>query len=360
MKKSFETVMKENIENELPKILSLHGVSGYEEDVAQYVKNVINPLVDSVKTDTLGNVIAYKKGNSKKKLMIAAHMDEIGLIIKYIDPKGFLFAVPVGGVRAQNLYARECEIKTDNSYIPGIINSVQPGRPYGDEAIPGTNDFFIDIGADSLQDVKDMGIEIGQPVKFKHSFQRLQNKISGTALDNRLLMFILVEVLKMIHVEENDTIPDIYATFTVQEEVGCRGALTATHQIKPDMALALDITMANDLPKNHESEFISRIGEGPAIKVMDNIKKAMIGQVVSRKIINDLKKIAIDNNIPFQLEVQEAGSTDGATIHTEGGGVPTGAICLPTRYVHANELASVQDIINYSKLLFESIKYFKD
>src|SRR5699024_573428 len=182
---------------------------------------------------------------------------------------------PIGGVRAKNLYARECEIKAENGYISGVINSIQPGRPYGDDSIPEANDYFIDVGADNIQDIKEMGIEIGQPVKFKYSFQKLHNKISGTALDNRLLMFILIEVLKIIDDKEAE-IPDIYAVFTVQEEVGCRGARTATHQIKPDMALALDITMANDLPKNHESEYISKLGEGPAIKVMDNIKRAMI------------------------------------------------------------------------------------
>lgn len=126
------------------------------------------------------------------------------------------------------------------------------------------------------------------------------------------------------------------------------------------MALALDITMANDLPKNHESEFISRIGKGPAIKVMDSIKGAMIGQVVSKKTIKDLKKVSADNDIPYQLEVQAAGSTDGATIHTEGAGVPTGAICLPTRYVHAHELASIDDIVNLGKLLLESIRFYKN
>src|SRR5699024_10309138 len=325
MEKNIETQIKENVDQILPEILSLHGVTGNEEDVADYVKQVVSPLVDSIETDTLGNVIAYKKGNSKKNLMIAAHMDEIGLIVKYIDSKGFIFVEPIGGVRTQNLYARECEIKTDDSYITGIVNSVQPGRPYGDETLPEANNFFIDVGADSFQDTKEMGIEIGQPVKFKYSFQKLHNKISGTALDNRLLMFILIEVLKMVQENNKEEIPDIYAVFTVQEEVGCRGARTATNQIKPDMALAIDITMANDLPKNHESEFISRIGNGPAIKVMDNIKRAMIGQVVSKKIIKELKNIALDNNIPFQLEVQAAGSTDGATIHTEGEGVPTGA-----------------------------------
>lgn len=198
MKNKLEKQIKENITSELPKLLALHGVTGYEEDVAEYVKGAVGTVADSIKEDALGNVMAYKKGNSKQKLMIAAHMDEIGLIIKYIDARGFIFVEPIGGVRVQNMYARECEIKTDDAYIPGMINSVHPGRPYGDDSIPGTNDFFIDIGADNLQDVEDMGIEVGQPVKFKYSFQTLHNKISGTALDNRLLMFILIEVFKML------------------------------------------------------------------------------------------------------------------------------------------------------------------
>ncbi|HLR01158.1 MAG TPA: hypothetical protein VK111_00240 [Virgibacillus sp.] len=359
MTEYLQQTIETNIESELPKLLALHGVTGHEEDVEAYVKDVVGPLVDSITTDPLGNVIAYKEGNGKKKLLVAAHMDEIGLMIKYIDKNGFIYVETVGGVRQQNLYARECEIKTDYGKVPGIINSIRPGRPYGDEQIPDSNDFFIDVGADNIQDIHDMHIEVGQPVKFKYQYQRLNDKVSGTALDNRLLMFILIEVLKILENDGKKDIPDVYAVFTTQEEVGSRGAQTATQQIEPDVALALDITMANDLPKNHESEFISKIGKGPAIKAMDIIKRAMLGLVVPKYMINQLKDVAKDHHIPFQIEVQSAGSTDGATIHKVGNGIPTGGICLPTRYVHAYELAAIPDIVHTTMLLYESIKAFK-
>lgn len=359
MNSNFEHNIKNNLMNKLPEMLALHGVSGNEEEVRDYVIKELRPLVDSVTTDTLGNVIAYKKGNGHRKIMTAAHMDEIGLIVKYIDKRGFLFFETIGGIKSQNLYARTCEIQTPSGKVPGIINSVRPGRPYADEVIPESKDFIIDVGANNREDIQDMGVEVGQPVKFIYPFTFLHDKVAGTALDNRLLMFILIEAMREMTNENKEDIPDIYAVFTVQEEVGSRGAKTAAHQISPDIALALDITMANDLPKNHESEYIAEIDKGPAIKVMDLIKRAMLGLIVSKDIIHQLKSIARQHEIPFQLEVQSAGSTDGATIHLEGDGIPTGGICLPTRYVHAYELASVNDIVLTTKFLYESLKVLK-
>lgn len=356
MENHLEQSIRKNLTEKLPGILSLHGVSGREQNVQDYITNELESFVDSITVDSLGNVISHIKGNGKRRLLVTAHMDEIGLMIKHIDNRGFLFFETIGGVRPQNLYARECEVLTPKGKVPGIINSIHPGRPVADDQIPSTNDFFIDVGANNREDIEKMGIEEGQPVKFVYQFRKLNNKVAGTALDNRLLMFILLEVVKELSKEDKDNLPDLYPVFTVQEEVGCRGAKTATNLIEPDLAIALDITMANDLPKVHESEYIAEIDKGPAIKVVDLIKRAMLGLIVPETIINQLKNIASSNEIPYQLEVQSVGSTDGATIHLEGKGVPTGSICLPTRYVHAYELASTDDIVNTSKLLYESIK----
>ncbi|WP_176222131.1 M42 family metallopeptidase [Tuberibacillus sp. Marseille-P3662] len=351
--------IRNKVVDRLPEILSLHGVSGREEQVQSYLTKELESLADSVTVDPLGNVISHIKGNGKQKLMVAAHMDEIGLMIKHIDQRGFLYFETIGGIRSQNLYARECEVLTPKGKVPGIVNSIHPGRPLADEYIPDAKDFFIDVGANNLADIENMGIEVGQSVKFIYQFQQLNNKVAGTALDNRLLVFILLEVLKVMKNEDQNNIPDLYPVFTVQEEVGSRGAQTATNQIKPDLAIALDITMANDLPKIHESEHIAEVDRGPGIKVVDNISRAMLGLIVSDTIVKQMKDIAHSHHIPYQLEVQSAGSTDGATIHREGNGVPTGGICLPTRYVHAYELASIDDTVHMANLLYESIKTLK-
>lgn len=351
-----ESIIRKDLNEKLPELLALHGVSGREYEVEAYVKKELEPLVDEINVDPLGNVIGHLKGKGTKKLMIAAHMDEIGLMIKHIDERGFLFFETIGGVRAQNLYARECEILTAEGKVPGIINSIRPGRPYGDEQISSANDFFIDIGANNRDEIEKMGIEVGQPVALVYRFKKLKDKIVGTALDNRLLMFILIEVLKELKHQDRDPIPDLYPVFTVQEEVGCRGAKVAAHTIDPDLAIALDITMANDLPKVHTSEYIAELGKGPAIKVMDNIRRIGLGHIVSSRMVDQLKSAAKSNDLPYQLEVQAAGSTDGATIHLEGKGTPTGAICLPSRYVHAYEMAAIDDVINTAKLLYKTIE----
>ncbi|KHF39343.1 hypothetical protein LQ50_15740 [Halalkalibacter okhensis] len=346
--------MKQNVLDHLFEWCDLHGVSGYEMDVIQRVKESITPYTTSVSIDQLGNVIGFKKGTGKHKLMIAAHMDEIGLMIRHIDERGFLYFENIGGVRPQNLFARTCLIKTDQGLVEGLINTIHPGRPKTIVEIPPLREFFIDIGVTSRQEAKDLGIEVGNTVALDYECKRLgRNRIIGKALDNRLLVLILLEVMKLCDEMDVET-PDLYAVFTVQEEVGSRGAKAAAYQINPDRAIALDVTVANDTPQIPSHEYISQLDMGPGIKVMDKIATGL-GMISSPEIVRHLKKVARAQGIPYQLEVFPSGTTDASTIHLERGGIPSGGIVVPTRYVHAHEMASIDDIVQTILLLFHYI-----
>lgn len=312
------TQIKEEMKNEINSLSKAHGVSGFEGDVLDVIKKQIKNYSDDINTDTLGNLVAKKNGNGKLKVMITAHTDEIGLVVKHIDEKGFIWFETVGGVRPQVLFSRPVIIKTENSYVNGIVNHIKPGRPESITEVPTIEDFFIDVGAKNKKEVEEMGIEVGNPVSINYKVLFLgKNKIAGKALDNRACVFMLIQLLKLLK-NDND-IPDIYAVFTSQEEVGCRGAKTSAYNINPDIAIALDLSIANDLPGTPEHKIISEIDKGPVIKVMDLIKRPLIGIISSPRIVKELKNTAKEANIDYQLEVSAAGSTDAATIHLERG-----------------------------------------
>ncbi|MFA9557564.1 M42 family metallopeptidase [Evansella sp. AB-rgal1] len=353
-----ENRLRQQILNNVGAWCDLHGVSGYEDDVTQKVFHEIKEYVDDISIDPLGNIIGFKKGTGKEKLLIAAHIDEIGLMVRHIDDRGFLYVEKIGGIRTQNLFARTCSIKTEKGFVDGLVNTINPGRPKAIKEIPEIREFFIDIGATSKQEAVEMGIELGNTVSLNYEFKLLgKNRIIGKALDNRLLVFILIEVMKLCKDTGIET-PNIFPVFTVQEEVGCRGARTAAYTVNPDTAIALDVTVANDTPQIAKHDYISQLDHGPGIKLMDKIYNGM-GMISSPKMVQKMKSIARNNNIPFQLEVFPSGTTDAAAMHLERGGIPSGGIAIPTRYVHAHEMASVDDIVHTILFLFHYIREFK-
>lgn len=343
--------IREDFVRDIKDLCGAHGVSGFENDVVDLVKNSIEGYVDSLETDVLGNLIAYKKGNGKKKLMITAHTDEIGLIIKKIDSKGFLWFDPLGGVFPQSLFGRHVIIKTSTGYVDGIVNHVKPGRPERITELPILQDFFIEIGATSKEEVIEMGVEVGNPVSLDYPVQFLgKNRVAGKALDDRAAVFMLIELLKILKDEED--IPDIYAVFSSQEEVGCRGARTAAYNINPDVAIAIDISLANDIPDVPERKLITEMDKGPVIKVMDKLGSNHFGIIATPKVVEGLKKASKDAGLQYQLEVYAAGSTDASSIQGEKGGIASGGICYATRYVHSYEVASIDDIVECVELLY--------
>ena len=347
--------LKKELKDELEDLCKAHGVSGFEGDVLDVIKKKVENYSDDIKTDAMGNLIVKKNGNGKLKVMITAHTDEIGLVVKRIDEKGFIWFDVIGGVRPQVLFSRPVIIKTENGYVNGIVHNTKPGRPEGISEVPTIEDFFIEVGARNKKEVEEMGIEVGNPVSMNYEVLLLgKNRVAAKALDDRVCVYMLIQLLKLL--KNDDCIPDIYAVFTSQEEVGCRGAKTSAYNINPDMAIALDVSLANDIPDVPDRKIISELDKGPVIKVLDSIKGAILGTISSQRIVKGLKNTAKEANIDHQIEVCTAISTDAATIHMERGGIESGGISIPTRYVHAYEVVSIDDIANCIELLYRYIK----
>ena len=347
------------LRDRLETLCAAHAVSGYEETLASEVTREAGEHADEVSTDPLGNVIARVRGDGPK-VMVTAHLDEIGLMIRHIDERGFLFFAPVGGHRPQNLFARACTAKTDDGrLVPGLINHVRPGRPVGVEDLPELDEFFIDVGASSAGEAEQMGLEIGNTVSLEYEFRRMGgHRLMGKALDDRALVLIQLEAMRRLADDASAPggLPDLYFVFTTQEEVGARGAKTAAYAIDPDVAVALDIAVANDLPGTPPRGTITKLDGGPAIKVMDRLASAPMGLIADPRVVRDMKGVAGRHGIPYQLEVFMAGSTDAATIHLEREGAASGAILLPTRYVHAHEVISERDVVNMTELLLRYLE----
>lgn len=349
------TKIKEEMKNEIGNLSKAHGVSGFEGDVLDVIRKQIENCSDDINTDALGNLVVKKNGNGKLKVMVTAHTDEIGLVVKRVDDKGFIWFEVAGGVRPQVLFSRPVIIKTENGYVNGIVNHIKPGRPESITEVPIIEDFFIEVGAKNKKEVEEMGIEVGNPVSINYEVLFLgKNRVAGKALDDRVCVFMLIQLLKLL--KDDSDIPDIYAVFTSQEEVGCRGAKTSAYNINPDIAIALDLSIANDLPDVPDRKIISQIDRGPVIKIMDLIKRPLIGIISSPRIVKGLKDTAKEANIDYQLEVYTSGSTDAATIHLERGGIESGGICVPARYLHAYELVSIDDVTKSIELLYRYIK----
>lgn len=351
--------LDETLLDRLNYLCSTHAVSGHEQTLASEVTREVGSYADEVNTDSLGNVIAHMRGDGPR-VMVTAHLDEIGLMIRHIDERGFLFFAAVGGHRVQNLFARACTVKTeDGQLVPGLINHMQPGRPQGIDNFPELDEFFIDVGASSMEEAKQMGLQVGDTVSLDYQFRRMGgHRLMGKAFDNRALVLIQLEVMRRL--AEGGAAPggrpDLYFVFTTQEEVGGRGAKTAAYAVDPDVAVALDIAVANDLPGTPPRETITKLDAGPAIKLMDRLANSHMGLIAAPQIARGMRTIAEKHGIPYQLEVFMAGSTDAATMHLEREGAVSGAILLPARYVHAHEVISGRDAANMIDLLLRYLE----
>lgn len=336
--------------NFLKKICQAPGAPGYEIAIRNLIKESLVGLVDDISTDALGNVIALKKGKSaEKKIMAAAHMDEIGFMVTHIDDQGFIRFNTLGGFDPKTLTAQRVIIHGQEDVIGvmgckpiHIMTAEEKNKPVKIE------DFFIDTGL-SKDEVEAM-ISIGNPITRDRDLIEMGQCVSGKSLDNRLSVFILLETLKLL--KEKNILPsyDFYAVFTVQEEVGLRGANVSTLSIQPDFGIGIDITLACDVPNTPAHKQVTHLQAGTAIKIMD------ASTICDFRMVEFMKKTATSNEISWQPEVLTAGGTDTAGLQrmTPGGSI-SGAISIPTRYVHqVTEMAHKQDILS-SILLLEAM-----
>lgn len=349
--------MENDIKSLLKRLTEASGVSGYEMSIGKIIYRELENHVDSVETDNFGNVISLKKSGVKDapKIMLAGHMDEVGLLVKHIDDKGFLHFERIGGVSQRSLFSQPVTVHGKKGPVSGLACCKSPDTPEEGKAMPDMKAFFIDIGVKNKKEADKLGVRIGDPVTFERPFKTLglENVIASKAFDDRVGVCVIIQTMKNIAKKKLEA--NVYGVADVQEEVGCRGAQVAAYKITPDMAVAVDITRADDIPGVAEKDQVTRVGAGPAIKIMDAAGGAL-GLISHPKVRELLVSTAEEEKIPYQMEILPRGSTDAATIHLTKEGVPSGVISIPTRYAHSYEVLDVNDVINAVKLLTATVK----
>jgi len=339
----------------LEKLVKARGVAGREEEVRNLMVQMLTPHVEEVSVDKLENVIAIKRGKTgNPKVMLAAHMDEVGLMVKTVTKEGFLQFSKMGGIDDRVILAQKVNVLTEKATLPGVVGSKPPHIQKEEERkkVVAFDEMFIDVGARSRDDVKAMGIRVGDPIAFDASFLRLGNDIvMGKAFDNRAGCAIMVEILRQLA----DADCTVYAVGTVQEEVGLRGAATAAFGVDPDVALALDVTFTGDTPGVKEFDTTVKMGSGPALTVTDS------GLVTHPKVLRWLIDTANKNGIEYQLETGLLGTTDAARMSLARAGVPSGAISVPARYIHSPVgLVSLKDLEDCARLATVAVQNIGD
>ncbi len=337
---------------ELMKELSLApGISGFETEIEKIIKRELKDVADTIETDKMGNVICTKKGEENAPtVMLASHMDEIGLMVKFIDDNGYIKFATIGGINDQMLMNQTVTIHSKSGQHIGVIGSKPPHvtKPEERNKVIKYDDMFIDIGAKDKEEAEKM-VAVGDPITFNALFEEFPNNtIMGKALDNRIGCYVMMEVLKRVN-----TRATVYGVGTVQEEVGLKGARVSSYKLNPDYAFALDTTLSGDHPGIKLEEAPCKMGEGPAVVLIDASGRG----IMTPKVIRDmLIEAGEKGNIDYQLEVSDGGTTDGTAIHLTREGIPTGVVSVPTRYIHTPvSVASMDDVEKTIQLLVTAI-----
>lgn len=327
----------------LEKLISTFGVSGNEEKVRNLIQCEIKKYVDEVYVDKVGNLIAHKKGK-KPKIMLAAHMDEIGLMVKSIDSNGRIYFAEVGGADAVMLLGERVHIETKKGMIHGVITTKEINDGGLISQVPRVEDLFVDTGLSQLE-LKKLGIETGSYLSLERDLYRLgsENIICGKAFDDRIGCYVLVELAKKLKKSKCE----LYFVFTIQEEIGLVGAMTSAYIVEPDWAIAVDVIETSDV----RAEPVITLGKGPSVTIKD-------AQMIGDKYLNDyLIKIAKKKRINIQKDVSDIGTTDAASISITKGGVPSTVVGIPIRNLHtATAVANLNDIRDTVTILEEFLK----
>lgn len=328
----------------LKKICEIPGAPGFEQRIRQFVLQEVTPLVDEVSVDSLGSITAIKKGRSPKKVMVAAHLDEISFMVTHIDDDGFLRLHTLGGFDPKTLTAQRV-IVHGRQDLMGVMGSkpIHIMKHEERNKAPQIQDYFIDLGMKKTEVEK--LVSIGDPVTRERELIEMGDCVNSKSIDNRVSVFILIEALRELKGKE---LPyDVYGVFTVQEEVGIRGAISSAHRIDPDFGIAVDTTIAYDVPGALPHEMVTKLGDGAAIKIMDS------GVISDYRMVSYLKEMARTHDIKWQPEILTGGATDTLGIQRSGKhGSIAGAISIPTRHIHSViEMAHKADIRNCIDLL---------
>ena len=326
----------------IQKLVETPGPSGYEAQVRALVRAEIEPLADGVRVDNLGNLIVRKgqKGPDGLRIMLAAHIDEIGLIVTHIDERGFARLLPVGGVRPATCPGNRVRFLNGAAGVIGIERLSDPNK------VPAFDQLFIDLGVSSRNECP---VRVGDIAVFERPYQELGQRLVAKALDDRIGVAVLVETLRQLNALESPGPHEVLFVFSVQEEVGVRGATTAAYGIDPDLGLAVDITGTGDTPKSPNMEV--SLGKGPAIKVRDQ------GMLADPRLVRWLVQTAEKAGLTYQMEILEYGGSDARAIQLTRAGVPAGCISIPGRYIHTpSEMVDYSDAQNAVRLLVEFLR----
>lgn len=314
-----------------------NGIPSIEDEVRKVVMGEMKSITDDVRVDTMGNVIGHLAGTGGPKVAMAAHMDEIGFIVRYIEDTGYIRLQPVGGFDPRTLVAQRVAVHTSND--GQLVGTLMPGvKPIhlmtaGDKKDLELTDFFVDLGMQA--ELVKAKVQIGDMITMRRDFEEIGDMVISKSLDDRIGVYVMLEAVKAAGKVEAELFP----IATVQEEVGLRGATTAAFGVQPDICIALDTTIAGDIPGIPGDSAVTKLGLGAAIKVFDS------SQLPNRKLITHLREIAEQQEIPYQLEVLPRGGTDAGAFQRANDGVVTCTISIPSRYVHTvNEMCAKSDI----------------
>jgi len=322
----------------IQKLTETFSPSGSEAAIRQVILEEIRPLADEIRVDALGNLIARKgsKGKNGKRLMLAAHMDEIGLIATHIDEKGFVRFAGLGGVRPVALAGGRVRFMDGGRGVIGTDRLADANRA------PTLEQCFIDVGATSA---KDCPVHVGDVCAFERPFLDLGRRLVAKSMDNRIGCAVVIEALRRLPSSPYE----LSIVFTTQEEVGTRGATTSAFGLDPDLGLAVDVTDTGDTPRGSRMDVA--LGGGPAVKVKD------AGMLSDPRIVDWMIHTAEKNRLPYQREVLLGGSTDARAIQLARSGVPAGCLSIPCRYIHSpSEMVDYEDVQNSVKLLVSLLR----
>jgi len=328
------------MEKLLKELVEAHGVSGNESEIRELIKQKVEKHADSLETDKMGNLIA-RKGSGGKKLMIATHMDQIGLSVRRITEEGFIKISKVGGMFETGIINQRFTVHSSyGDQVTGVVAAKPPHLMKKEEIreVPEMKDLFIDIGAEDEEDVKDAGIRVGDYVSYERGFEKLLNDyVTAPAFDNRVGCATLIKLLKRF-----DEDYELVAVFSTQEEVGTKGVRTSTFDIDPDVALAIDTGMAGDVPGISPDESDDATGDGAGI---DMVQASGRGLISPESIREWLIETAEEKDHNYFRSLYEGGATDAASIQIQRDGYPTGSISIPTRHIHSpTEVVKLSDI----------------
>lgn len=319
---------------------------GFEEEVRAICRRELEGLADEIREDAMGNLIAVKRGTApegeRRRIMLAGHMDEIGFLVRFVDDDGFLRLNPAGGFDPKTLIAKRVVVMAKSGKRIGVIGT-KPVHIMKDEEkkkLPQLDDLFVDLGLPAEEAKKE--VEIGTPVALYQPFLQWGDIATGKAMDNRVSMWVLIRALQQVKAPAHD----VYAVMTAQEEIGIRGATVAAYGVNPDIGVAVDVTLACDVPGVAKQDHITTLGKGVAVKVMDS------AAISSPALVRKMRALAEAREIPYQLEILPRGGTDARGIQMAREGKPAIALSVPTRYVHSVvEMLNVKDLRGAADLL---------